>query len=121
MAGKKKQRAWAGVGGWSHRLCPLPQTGAGCVRWALGRTRWHPYLAAEEMREHAAALQVPDDDEAPAVADKDLVGVPGMLLQSLHYLKRPPLAGLLWQPGQRDSVSQATGTDAAWLRVSAIH
>lgn len=60
------------------------------------------------MTEHAAALQVPDDDETPAVANKDLVGVPGMLLQSLHHLKHPPVACLLWQPGQRDTVSQVT-------------
>ena len=75
----------------------------------VGRTRRHPYLAAEEMREHAAALQVPDDYEAPAVADEDLVGVPGMFLQSLHHLKRPPVAGLLWQPERGNTVSQVTG------------
>lgn len=66
------------------------------------------YLAAEEMTEHAAAVQVPDDDEAAAVADEDLVGVPRVLLQSLHHLKHPPLAGLLWQPGggeQREPMS----------------
>lgn len=57
------------------------------------------HLAAEEMAEHAAAPQVPDDDEAPAVADEDLVGVSRVLLQGLHHLKHPPLAGLLGQPG----------------------
>lgn len=55
-------------------------------------------LAAEEIAEHAAAPQVPDDDEAPAVANEDLAGVPRMFLQSLHHLKHAPLAGLLWQP-----------------------
>lgn len=50
------------------------------------------------MAEHAAAPQVPDDDEAPAVANEDLAGVPRVFLQSLHHLKHPPLAGLLWQP-----------------------
>lgn len=54
-------------------------------------------LAAEEMTEHAAALQVPDDDELPDVANKDLAGVPRMLLQSLHHLKHPPVEGLLWK------------------------
>lgn len=58
------------------------------------------YLAAEEMAEHAAAPQVPDDDEAPAVADEDLVGVSRVFLQSLHHLEHPPLAGLLRQPGR---------------------
>lgn len=57
------------------------------------------YLAAEEMAEHPAAPQVPDDDEAPAVADEDLVGVAGVFLQSFHHLKHPPVAGLLGQPG----------------------
>lgn len=57
-------------------------------------------LAAEEIAEHAAAPQVPDDDEAPAVANEDLAGVPRMFLQSLHHLKHAPLAGLLWQPLQ---------------------
>lgn len=56
------------------------------------------YLAAEEMAEHAAAPQVPDDDEAPAVADEDLAGVSRVFLQGLHHLKHPPLAGLLGQP-----------------------
>lgn len=58
------------------------------------------YLAAEEMAEHTAALQVPDNDEAPAVADEDLGGVSGVLLQGLHHFKHPPMAGLLRQPGQ---------------------
>ena len=98
-----------GSGGGPIACTPLPQTGAGCVRRGAGRTRRHPYLAAEEMREHAAALQVPDDYEAPAVADEDLVGVPGMFLQSLHHLKRPPVAGLLWQPERGNTVSQVTG------------
>lgn len=98
-----------GLEGGPIARAPLPQTGAGCVRRGAGRTRRHPYLAAEEMREHAAALQVPDDYEAPAVADEDLVGVPGMFLQSLHHLKRPPVAGLLWQPERGNTVSQVTG------------
>lgn len=58
------------------------------------------YLAAEEMAEHTAALQVPDNDEAPAVADEDLGGVSGVLLQGLHHFKHPPMAGLLRQPLQ---------------------
>lgn len=57
------------------------------------------YLAAEEMAEHAAAPQVPDDEEAPAVANEELVGVSRVLLQSLHHLEHAPLAGLLRQPG----------------------
>ena len=54
-------------------------------------------LAAEEMTEHAAALQVPEDDEAQAVANEDLVGVPRIFLQSLHHLKYPLVEGLLWK------------------------
>lgn len=57
-------------------------------------------LAAEEIAEHAAAPQVPDDGKAPAVANEDLVGIPRMFLQSLHHFKHAPLAGLLWQPGR---------------------
>lgn len=59
-----------------------------------------PYLVAEEMAEHTAAPQVPDDNEAPAVAYEDLAGVSWVLLQSLHHLKHSPLAGLLRQPGR---------------------
>lgn len=57
------------------------------------------YLVAEEMAKHAAAPQVPDNDEAAAVADEDLVGVSRVLLQSFHHLKHPPVAGVLGQPG----------------------
>lgn len=56
-------------------------------------------MAAEEMAEHTAALQVPDDDKASAVADQDLAGVSRVLLQSLYHLKHPPVAGLFRQPG----------------------
>lgn len=67
------------------------------VHTGLGDTT---YLAAEEMVEHTAALEVPDDDQASAVADEDLVGVTRVLLQCLHHLKHSPGAGLLWQPRQ---------------------
>jgi hypothetical protein len=58
------------------------------------------YLAAEEMVAHTAAVEVPDDDKAPAVANQDLVGVSRVFLQCLHHLKHSPVPGLLWQPGQ---------------------
>lgn len=85
------------------------------------------HLAAEEMAEHAAGPQVPDDNEAPAVADEDLVGVTGVLLQSLHHLKHPALAGLFGQPDRQKhdeammSLPPVGGTDlgalmhAAWI------
>lgn len=63
------------------------------------------YLAAEEMGKHTTALKVPDDNEASAVANEDLVGVTGVLLQSFHHLEHPPVAGLLWQPRQGNAVS----------------
>lgn len=63
------------------------------------------YLAAEEMGKHSTALKVPDDNEASAVANEDLVGVTGVLLQSFHHLKHPPVAGLLWQPRQGSAMS----------------
>lgn len=66
------------------------------------------HLAAEEVTEHSAAPKVPDDDEASAVANEDLVGVSRVLLQSLHHLKHSPVAGLLWQPRQGSAVTQGT-------------
>lgn len=63
------------------------------------------YLAAEEMGKHTTALKVPDDNEASAVANEDLVGVTGVLLQSFHHLEHPPVAGLLWQPRQGSAIS----------------
>lgn len=59
------------------------------------------YLAAEEMVKHTTALKVPDDNEASAVANEDLVGVTRVLLQSFHHLEHSPVAGLLRQPRQR--------------------
>lgn len=69
------------------------------------------------MAKHAAAPQVPDNDEAAAVANEDLVGVSGVLLQSFHHLKHPPVAGVLGQPGRgkhcEPTLLPPTGQDGA--------
>lgn len=63
------------------------------------------YLVAEEMGKNTIALKVPDDNEASAVANEDLVGVTRVLLQSLHHLEHSAVAGLLWQPRQGRAMS----------------
>lgn len=69
------------------------------------------HLAAEEMTERSAALKVPDDDKASAVANEDLVGVSRVLLQSLHHLKHSPVASLLWQPRQGSAMNSRNSGD----------
>lgn len=83
------------------------QSAHGPGRAALPAT----HLAAEEMSECSAALKVPDDDEASAVANEDLVGVLRVLLQSFHHLKHSPLASVLWQPRQGSAMSPHNSGD----------
>lgn len=87
----------------------LGSIGTAVCTWAALPDSTH--LAAEEMTERSAALKVPDDDEASAVANEDLVGVSRVLLQSLHHLKHSPVASLLWQPRQGSAMNSRNSGD----------
>lgn len=118
LPGRKGRECRLGSGRWSHHPCPQALAQGLYVIVESATIPGTTYLAAEEMAEHAAAPQVPDDNEAPAVANEDLVGVSRVFLQSLYHLKHPPLAGILWQPGQGEHREPTPMcTHGAWLRV----
>lgn len=66
----------------------------------------HTNLVPQEDAVHTLHRLVPDDQQAPAVANEDPGGVAQMSLQGFHGAQRLPAPVVIWQAAEEAQVSQ---------------
>lgn len=57
------------------------------------------YLSSRDVADGTAVIQIPDDHQTPSVADSNLIGVDGVLLQGLNMFQIPVTNVVIWYTG----------------------